>query len=232
MRGEGPRDQFCRALAPWRTDRLADHNYSVWFSEDSRRFHRLQWGGCTVVRTRDRERFGRALALHIGGHGAPSSGLLRTDGVVAVHDGQAMVLPSALRRNIDRFERPLRGGGVMLHDGPWVDFDPYRSEVVLEPPGLPAASFDDIVSRLPPPPRPDPVPGPGRYPLAAWYFSSSIRAQRPISKADAVATVLRAMVSPLSDDGQLRALGATFERTRFARLPLVTPRELLDQIIP
>ena len=232
MRGEGPRDRFLRALEPWRTDRIANHNYSVWFSEDRRRFQRLQWGGCTVVRTRDPERFGRALALHIGGHGAPSSGLLRTDGVVAVHDGQATVLPAALRPSIDRFERPLRDGGVMLHDAPWVDLDPYRAEVVVEPPRLPAAWFDDIVSRLPPPRRPDPVPGPGRYRLAAWHFPSSIRAQRPMSKADAVAAVLSAMVSSLSDDGQLRALGATFERTPFGRLPLRTPRELLDQITP
>ncbi len=230
-RGKGPRSQFLRALEPWRTDHIANHNYSVWFSEDRRRFHRLQWGGCTVVRTHDPVRFGRALALHIGGHGAPSSGLLRTDGVVAVHDGQATVLPAVLRQRIDKFERPLREEGVILHDAPWVDIDLSTGEVVIEPPRLPPARFDDIVSSLPQTRRPDPAVFPGSYALAAWYFPWTKRAQQPIpSKADAVALVLGALRWPLSDDDQLPALQAMLQRVPFGRLPLRTPSELLDQI--
>ena len=83
VRGDGPRDEFFRALEPWRSDHVANHNYSVWFSNDRRSFHRLQWGGCNVVRTRDPDRFGRALTLHLGGHGAPTKRLLRTDGIAA-----------------------------------------------------------------------------------------------------------------------------------------------------
>lgn len=229
VRGEGPREEFARALAPWRTDRVANHNYSVWFSNDRRRFHRLQWGGCVVVRTRDPERFGRGLALHLGGHGVPSRGLVRTDGVVAIHDGRATVIPSSIRQSMHRFERPLREGGVVLHDAPWVDVNPYTGEVFVDPPRLAPARFDAIVKELPRPPRPDPVVDPGAYPLAAWYFPS-LRAERLMSKAEAVATVLTRARWPLSADDQLPALGALFEQTPFGRMPLRTAGELLDQV--
>lgn len=228
VRGEGPRAQFARALERWQSDRVANHNYSVWFSGNRRAFHRLQWGGCTVVRTRDRERFRRALAFHLGGHGAPTRGLLRTDGIVVVHDARATVLPASMRQNLHRFERPLREGGVIFHDAPWVDIDPYTGEVFLEPPRMPTARFDDVVDGLPQPAQTEPVTEPGRHPLAAWYFPPWV--QRPFSRAHAMETVLSESHWPLSEDDQLAALGAVFERTPFGPLPLGTPRELLDQV--
>ena len=230
VRGDGPHQELVRALEPWRAHRVANHNYSVWFSDDRRSFHRLQWGGCTVVRTRDGERFGRALALHLGGHGTPSAGLLRSDGLVAIHDGRATILPGFLRQSVDRFERLLREGGVILHDAPWVDLDPFSGEIVIEPPRLPPARFDDIVERLPRILRPDPVVDPGRYPLAAWYFPTTVQEERTMSRADAVATVMTRLRWPLDDAGQLPALGAVFERTPFGRIPAPTPRELLNEV--
>ena len=228
MRGEGPRDHLFRALEPWHSDRVANHNYSIWCSKDRRSFHRIEWGGCTVVRTRDPARFGRALALHLGGHGAPTGRLLRTDGVLAVHDGRATMLPPSMRQSLPRFERPLREGGVIFHDAPWVDIDPYTGEVLLEPPRMPPARFDDIVDGLRPPAQPEPVADPGRHPLAAWYFPPW--AHGPMSKADAVEAVLNGLSWPLVDAAQLSALGAVFERTPYGRLPLGTPRDLLDQV--
>ena len=228
LRGDGPRDQFVRALEPWHSDRNPNHNYSVWLSDDRRRFHRLQWGGCNVVRTRDPERFRRALALHLGGHGAPPNGLLRTDALVAVHDGRATVLPASMRQDLHRFERPLREGGVILHDAPSVDVDPYTGEAVLQPPRLPPARFDKIIEGLPQPARPESVPDPGRYPLAAWYFPPS--KPGPMSKIDAVETALTGLRWPLSDTDQLSALEALFGRSPFSRLAFRTPGELLDQI--
>lgn len=228
VRGDGPRDEFVRALEPWHSDRVANHNYSVWFSNDRRSFHRLQWGGCTVVRTRDPERFRRAIALHLGGHGAPASRLLRADGILAVHDGRATVLPDSMRQSLPKFERPLREGGVLLHDAPWVDIDPNTGEVLVEPPRLPPARFDDLVDGLPQPARLEPVVDPGRYPLAAWYFPAW--AEEPMSKPDAVVMVLNGLRWPVSDEDQLRALAAVFEHTLFGPLPWRTPRELLDQV--
>lgn len=229
VRGDGPRDQFVRALVPWHSDRRADHNYSVWFSNDRRSFHRLQWGGCNAVRTRDPERFRRALAHHLGGHGVPPEGLLRTDAIVAVHDGRATMLPASMRQELHRFERPLRQGGVIFHDAPWVDVDPYTGDVVVEPPRLPPDRFDGVAERLPAPTRPEPVLDPGRYSLAAWYFPST-RPLRPMAKIDAMETVLGGLRWPLRDTDQLPALEAVFERTPFDRLPVRTPRELLDQV--
>ena len=230
VRGDGPHDQFVRALEPWRTDRKANHNYSVWFSADRRAFHRLEWGGCTVVRTGDPERFARALALHLGGHGTPADGLLRAEGIAAIHDGCATVLPATVRLSIARFERALRDGGVVLHDSPWVDVDPYTGEVVLEPPRLPPARFGELVKGLPGARRLEPVAEPGRYPVVAWHFPWTVREQQPLSRADAVATVLDRLRWPLTDGNQLAALGTVFEHTPFGRMPLRTARALLNEI--
>ncbi len=230
VRGDSPGDELARALESVRSDRDANHNYSVWFSGDRRVFHRLQWGGCTVVRTRDPSRFGRALALHLSGHGAPSPGLVRTEGVVAAHDGRATVLPGSLRQSIPTFERPLRQAGVILHDAPWVDLDPHAGEVVLEPPRLAAVRLDEVVARLPPAARPDPVAEPGRYPLAGWYFTSTGLDDQHMSTADAVATVLSRLRSPLTHESQPAAVAAMFERVPFGRMWFPTPRELLDQM--
>ncbi len=230
VRGDGPGQELARALDAARTDRDANHNYTVWFSGDRRVFQRLQWGGCTVVRTRDPNRFGRALALHLSGHGAPSRGLVRTEGVVAVHDGRATVLPASLRQSVPTFEGPLRRAGVVLHDAPWVDVDPHTGEVVLEPPRLAAARFDEVVARLPPAPGPDPIAEPGRYPLAGWYFPSLALGEQHMSTADAVATVLARLRSPLTHEDQPAAVAAIFERTSFGRMLFRTPRQLLEQM--
>jgi hypothetical protein len=230
VRGDGPLDEFRRVLEPLRSDREANHNYSVWFADDPQVFQRLQWGGCNVVRTRDPNRFARALAFHLSGHGAPPAGLVRTDGVAALHDGRVTVLPGSIRQSIPAYERPLREAGVILHDAPWVDADLASGEVVLQPPRLPADRFDRVVDRLPPADHPDPTAEPGRYPVAAWYFASHDPGKPPMSVADAVGTVLSRLGSPLTQDDQPGALAALFERTPFGYIRLRTPRHLLDQI--
>lgn len=221
---------FRRVLELLRIDDAANHNYSVWFSAEPRVFQRLQWGGCTVVRTRDPNRFCRALALHFAGHGAPRPGLLRTDGIVAVQGDRAIVLPPSFRRQIPTYERPLREAGILLHDAPLVDFDPARGEVVLEPSGLEGVRFDEVARRLPPARHPDPVPDFGRYGLAGWYFDPITGLEDTISTADAVAIVLSQLRAPLTESEQAAALARMFEGTIFKRLPFQSPRELLNRI--
>jgi hypothetical protein len=155
---------------------------------------------------------------------------VRTDGVVAVHDGRATVLPATLRQRIPAYERPLRDAGVLLHDAPWVDVDPHTGEAVLEPPRPAAARFDKVVKALPPPRRPDPVAQAGRYPLAGWYFAPIAPGEQHMSRADAVVTALAGLSSPLTRLDQPAAVAAMFERTPFRRLLLQTPRDLLDQM--
>jgi hypothetical protein len=230
VRGDGPCDELVRALEPLRSDAKAEHNYSVWFSDDPQVFQRLQWGGCNVVRTRDPNRFARALALHLSGHGAPTPGLVRADGIAAVHDGGVTILPAALRQSMATYERPLRDAGVILHDAPWVDVDPAASDVVLEAPKLPAARFDDVVKHLPASHRPDPAAEPGRYRLAGWYFATVDPGGDPMSQADAVGTVLSRLGWPLTQDDQPEALTAVFERTPFDYIRLGKARDLLDKI--
>lgn len=213
-----------------RTDVAVAHNYTVWFSTDRHVFQRLEWGGCTVVRTRDPNRFTRALALHLSGHGAPSPGLLRTDGVVAVHDDRAIVLPPSLRQEVSIYERPLREAGIVLHDGPWVDFDPGTGEVALEPPPLPASCFDAVVSALPPARRPDRIAEFGRYPVAYWYFASLTAKHEPMAVIDAVTIALSRLRSPLTERGQAAMVAAMFERTPFGWLRLPGPKELIGLI--
>lgn len=230
VRGAGPVEELTRALEPLRTDRDANHNYSVWLSDERRVFQRLQWGGCTVVRTRDPNRFGHALALHLSGHGAPSAGLVRTDGVVAVHGNRATVLPASLRRSVAAYERRLREAGMVLSDVPWVDVDPHTREVVLQPPSLSVARFQAVVERLPPARRPDPVAEPGRYPLAGWYFAPIGLEDEPMSVVDAVATVLSGLHWPLTAADEPAELAAMFARMPFDRLMFRTPQELLHQM--
>lgn len=227
--GDAPSDEFRRALEEFRTDRQAGHNYSVWLSADPRVFQRLQWGGCTVVRTRDPNRFGRAVAFHLSGHGAPPGVLLRTDGVVAVHDGRATVLPGSFRQQIPTHESPLRAAGIVLHDAPWVDFDPSSGEVVLQPPPL-AGRFGDMIARLPAARRSDPVTEFGRYPLAGWYIASQPGAGKDVSITDAVAAVLSGLRAPVAEEDQLTAVAAMFERIPLQRLRSATPTGLIDDL--
>lgn len=183
-----------------------------------------------MVRTRDPQRFGRALALHLSGHGAPSDGLLRTGGIVAVRDDRATVLPISLRQQIPAYERPLRDAGVILHDAPWVDLDPYTCEIVVGPPALAAMDFNEVTHRLPPPPRPDPVVEAGRYPVTCWYFTEAGSGEQHMAESEAVATLLSMLRSRLVDEEQLSAVAAMYERTPFGRLPLRTPGELIEQL--
>jgi hypothetical protein len=195
-------------------------------------FQRLQWGGCTVVRTRDPNRFGRALALHFSGHGPSPIGLLRTDGVVAIHDGRATVLPASFRQQIPNYERPLRDAGVVLHDSPWVDFDPGTGDVAVERPRLATGCFDALVTRLPAARRPDPTAEYGRYPLAGWYFESRASEQGPMSIIDAVATVLSGLRSPVVEENQLSAVTTMLGATPFGRLPLGSASDIVAQMRP
>lgn len=231
IRGQGPLEALAQALEPLRSVHEANHNYSVWLSDDRRVFHRLQWGGCTVVRTRDPQRLGRALAAHLSGHGAPPHGLARADGVLALREGRATILPSSLRQSIATYERPLRATGMILSDVPWVDVDPHTGHVVLPPPALSPDRFDTVVERLLPPRRADPVVEPGRYPLAGWYFDSIGFDAGPMSAIDAVVTVLSGLRSPLKDENQPAALAAMLTRTPFGLVPIgSTPRQLLEAL--
>lgn len=228
VRGDGPTREFVRALETMRTSHEANHNYSIWLSHDPKMFQRLQWGGCTAVRTRDPNRFGRALALHLSGHGAPPKGLVRVDGLVVVHDRQATVLPPSLRGQIPTYDRPLRQAGVILHDAPWVDVDPHTGEVVLEPPALALSAFQEVADRLPRATRPDPVSEPGRYQVTNWFLAAP--GSTPISVADAVTAVLGSLSWPVTSDNDLAAVTALFDQTPFDRMAFRTPRELLERI--
>jgi hypothetical protein len=156
--------------------------------------------------------------------------LLRADGVVAVHGGRATVLPPSFRRQIPKYERPLREADVVLHDAPWVDFDPVAGEVVVEPPWPAGIDLDALATELPPTRRPDPVPGAGRYELASWYFVSMAGLEAPMSTADALTTVLSGLGTPLTEAGQAAAVANMFERTTFGRLWFRTPSQLISQI--
>jgi len=181
------------------------------------------------VRTRDPHRFVRALAYHLSGHGAPPAGLVRADGMVAVHDGRAILLPASMRQSTATYERPLRDAGIILHDAPWVDVDLATGEVVVTPPRLPADRFADMVARLPAADHHDPTVEPGRYPLAGWYFAS-LDPGRSMAVADAVGTVLSRLGWPLTAADQPAALAGLFDRTPFGYIQLRSPRDLLDQI--
>lgn len=230
LRGAGPVEELVRALQPLRTTGDANHNYSVWLSDSLRVFQRLQWGGCNVVRTRDPNRFGRALAFHLAGHGAPPPGVIRTDGVVVIHGSTATVLPGSFRQRIAAFERPLRQAGILFSDAPWVDVDPQVAEVVLPQPPPLATEFRAAMDRLPPARRQDPLPEPGRYPVAGWFFAPLGLDQKPMSVVDAVAAVLSSLHRPLAQAVDPMALAAMFARTTIDRPLFATPQELLSRI--
>lgn len=230
VRGSGPVRDLIKALEPFRSGHTADHNYTVSLSDDRKVFQRLQWSGCTVVRTRDPDRFTRALALHLAGHGEPATGLIRTDGVVALQGDRATVLPASLRQSLPSFERGLRSAGIVLSDAPWVDVDPHTGEVAVAAPPPWTDRFAAVAAGLPVPPRPDPVVEPGRYPLTGWYFDLVGFEEEPMTLTDAVATVLSGLHWPLSDRDGPVAVTEMLRRTTFGSLALRTPRELADQI--
>lgn len=170
---------LARVLAPVRNDDLVPPaNYSLLLAGDGdgadgvRGLNMLLSGAQVLVRSRSEARVIHALLQYLSTWDDVPTGMVVTDTVVGIRDGQAVLLPRLLQSKIKELQPRLSRAGIATADTPFGVLDLVTREVVV--PEVTIAYDDAALADVP-----DPAPRgselarvlPGRYPLAAWYFS-------------------------------------------------------------
>lgn len=109
-------------------------NYSVSVSHDRSQLNLLYWGGCLVARTRELEDLVDAIAVHLGGHRRPPTGVVRFAGSVIGDQSRAAALVGVDHVLASRVAGRLGGRAVAVTVAPWVDVDVAAQAVVLPEP--------------------------------------------------------------------------------------------------
>jgi hypothetical protein len=148
--------------------------------------HRLIWGGCPAVSTRDPSRLAASFIAHLGCN-RPPEGLLRTFlTTILLEDGSVALLPP-MRGLVPFFEARLRAGGAIVSDWPWADVELDAAAgpvLVVSDPELPvevSRSIVDVLGALPAWRSEQRIPA-GRYPISKlavmddWRMSDALYA--------------------------------------------------------
>lgn len=146
-------------------------NFSVEVAQESRRFHRLLWGGCPVVRTLDPIRLVHSLDRHLTAPTPAPPGAIVLDLFVAIGPSGAVILPSSARSRLAQLQRPLTERGYQLADVPRAIVDPGTAEVIVRSSDV----FDPsaVAARWGRRGRTETIVVPGRYPLGRWLVGWS-----------------------------------------------------------
>lgn len=166
------REIFDRRLVP---DAQPDRNYSLALIPRSetglRELHRVYRNFVRTMRTRSARRALDTLWHELDMRDARTSRQQRlADVVVFVRDGQAHLLPGALRRPIIDDLRRWERDGFRLVERAWVTIDLDAAEIVIPRPAYPL-SDGDLDHRLAELDLDDPGGGPsiaGRFPIVSW----------------------------------------------------------------
>jgi hypothetical protein len=184
-----------------------------------------------MVRTRSASRVLRALLGYCSMEvHQPDSGLLQADGLAAVREGRAYMLPSFLYRTYDVASSRLSRLGLQIVDRPWVCIDATNTEIVVQGPHLP---YDrDVLEEMDhdiPTSSELPEVLPGRYPLDRWVLV----ADHPgglLSTAPSAALAVGLIRSVPSLQAVLDDLVALFGRTHGYALAYESPVAFLDRL--
>lgn len=218
------RSALRHALKGYIVDEVVEPNYTVHVAEDPSDFHRIAWGGCVVVRTRDPRRLMTALARHIGGHGGLKPGEVRTDALSVVRDGMAWLLPAVLRRRIARYERLLGQRGFQVDYGPWTDIDVATGELVIAPPLIAAAVLEEVFELGPSSRTAEPSVSEGRYAISRWVFEGLGSDGYSWARVESVVLALSSLPEPARDCPSIVSdLAAMFERVDVRMLQVEPP---------
>ena len=187
-------------------------NFSVVLGDDSgggdrrpsaRDLKLLLQASASVVRSRSSRRVLAGLASFLAAYVPDralrhATGLLRTLNLALVVDGEAVLLPPAVRGAVEQLQPRIARFGAQLVDEPSALLDPVRQELVVAEPAL---TLDRSVLDELPDPAPSrsepPAVVPGRYPLRAWaMWDSGVPDAPELTPAEALTQALTTLAVP------------------------------------
>lgn len=183
-----------------------------------------------VIRSRTPSRVLHGLISYLSGHLDGSEGL-RTQAVVAVSDGQAVLMPPVVRGSLKTLQPHLRRVRWQLADVPYCIIDAEAGEIVVPEPALTvdAAVLEEIESREA---SSKDVPRvlPGRYPITGWACAAEA-GEPAVSRAMAVALTLPSVDdSFLGIEGTVEALATLFSRAKAIPVSVGKPKEMVNDL--
>jgi hypothetical protein len=191
-----------RILAAHVIDFDAPDNFSALVSrgdddQQVRGFHFLYRASDSLVRPRSPRRIVHALLHHLSDFAAPSPARPRLAAVGLVANGRAVIAPERIRAELPNVESRLNDAGVAVVDAPVLHLDPDGACLVVPEPAL-TIDHDALAEfeRRHPPARGEIEPvAPGRYPLAAWAFTTDEHAAGRLGAAPAIAAGAQEVVN-------------------------------------
>jgi hypothetical protein len=214
----------------------APANFSALMAGDSRpdgqvqAFNFLYRSSDSLVRTRAPGRLMRALLNYLADFAEPVSSMLRLSATGFVADGRAIITPDTIRFEMAGIESRINASGIQVIDAPVLHLDPESNCIVVPEPALTvdADALAAFERRHPPSGRePGAVPA-GRYPIAAWAFTTGAGATEPLSPAQAVAAAAGHVVSADAFGAQevLEAMARVVAHTPVFPVAWADPAEL------
>jgi hypothetical protein len=210
-----------RILAAHVIDFDAPDNFSALVSrgdddEQVRGFHFLYRASDSLVRTRTPRRIVHTLLQHLADFAAPSATRPRLAAVGLVANGRAVIAPERIRAELPNVESRLNDAGVAVVDAPVLHLDPHDACLVVPEPALTIDrdALAEFERRHPPARREMEPVAPGRYPLAAWAFTTDEQAVGRLGAAPAVAARAQEVVNSDAVGAQavLDGVAAVFAR--------------------
>jgi hypothetical protein len=191
-----------RILAAHVIDFDAPANFSALASSDDddeqvRGFHFLYRASDSLVRTRTPRRIVHTLLHYLSDFAEPSTALPRLAAVGLVANGRAVIAPERVRAELPNIESRLNDAGVAVVDAPVLHLDPDGASLVVPEPALVLDRdvLADFERRHPPARRELEPVAPGRYPLAAWAFTTDEQAAGRLGAAPAIAAGAQEVVN-------------------------------------
>ena len=199
----------------------------------------LLQGSASVIRSRSSRRVLSGLASFLAAYlpdaDAPGDVLLRTRNLALVVDGEAVLLPPAVRTAVEQLQPRVARFGAQVVDEPTALLDPVRRELVVAEPAL---TLDrSVLDGLVDPPSPSrsepPAVVAGRYPLRAWVMWDSGDPDAPeLTPAEALTQALTTLPVP---PGRLLATADLLADLLAATPPVflsTTGGDITDQLRP
>lgn len=190
-----------RILAAHVGDVDAPANFSALLAADTppRGFNFLYRADEILVRTRTPRRVVRTLLHHLSEFAAPAPDTTapKLAAVGFVAGGRAVVAPERIRTELPNIESRLNARGIAVVDAPVLHVDTRTASIVVPEPALTvdAAALADFERRQPSTARElEPVAA-GRYPIAAWAFTTDSERIGPLPVAPAVAAAAQQVVN-------------------------------------
>jgi peroxiredoxin len=196
----------------------------------------LLQASASVVRSRSSGRVLAGLASFLAAYvpDEGTDGLLRTRNLALVVDGEAVLVPPAVRGAVEQLQPRIARYRAQLVDEPSALLDPVRRELVVAEPALTLdwSVLDELP--VPAPSRSEPAAVvPGRYPLRAWaMWDSGVPDAPELTPAEALTQALTTLAVP---PGRLLAAADLLADLLAATPPVVlatTGGDIADQLRP